>query len=375
MGIGDIGRTGRARVGAEVGVVLERLGELLAVRSGSKDEAERAAAMDELLGYRTASGAGAAPRKVDSYVDCDGRPLWMREVEAPDAGHDGLLVFVHGNTFPAVPDFDLPATGGSLVERFAARGLSSVLFDHRGYGRSYRPRSGPLGVPERTRDLEVVLDHLATARSPRHLSVVALSTGALVTARLLAAGRRDIDSVVLLGPTYLVGDQLGGMIRKLDLARLLNALRGDPGSPYVTFRKSSLVGRLCTGDDDAISRQAVEQFLDACFHVMEGSPSTMTAPVIGFLEPGRSYARGAKLFDAAAFEVPVLVVRGEHDTFCDAECALALTAELCCPRVESHVVPGVKHDFGLYPEGKESAIAAMFDFVVDTWRERDGHGR
>jgi len=99
------------------------------------------------------------------------------------ANHPGgsTVVFVHGKTFPSVPDFDLQVPGAaqthSYMEYLARRGIHCWCFDHRGFGASWKPVEGSLFTSRvRARDLLAVLATVRKA-SPSPLTLVGLSLG------------------------------------------------------------------------------------------------------------------------------------------------------------------------------------------------------
>jgi pimeloyl-ACP methyl ester carboxylesterase len=66
--------------------------------------------------------------------------LYVREkVAAESPPSQGVVLFVHGGTYPSETVFDLPYRDYSWMDRFAEAGLHVFSVDMEGYGRSTRP--------------------------------------------------------------------------------------------------------------------------------------------------------------------------------------------------------------------------------------------
>jgi pimeloyl-ACP methyl ester carboxylesterase len=88
------------------------------------------------------SAPGAPPPLEHFTVPVDGHPVavWARRPAHPRAA----ILFVHGHTWSARPDFDLQVPGEprSVLEAFAARGYAAYALDLRGYGATPRDPTG-----------------------------------------------------------------------------------------------------------------------------------------------------------------------------------------------------------------------------------------
>ena len=179
------------------------------------------------ISYETVWGAARPHEETevsrkDSFVNCSGRPLWLREIVPVVRTNATYLVAVHGNTFPSIADFDLPADEGSLTERLARRGINCCIFDHRGYGRSFKPKPRePNSVSERARDLAAILRFLVEERGAESFVLLGVSTGCTTIASYLEKGAEQVDSAVFFGPTYAVNRHIYKLISKMKLLRTL----------------------------------------------------------------------------------------------------------------------------------------------------------
>ena len=101
-----------------------------------------------------------AAEAIKLTVDADGHPmaLWEKTVANPK----GFILFHHGRTWSALPDFDLQVKGEelSMMDGFNKMGYSVWALDARGYGETPRDASG-WNTPDRAvKDILIVLQYL-----------------------------------------------------------------------------------------------------------------------------------------------------------------------------------------------------------------------
>jgi len=287
----------------------------------------------------------------DEMLSCRGENLFVREIvsDAPRAA--GYALLVHGNTFPSLADFDLPVEGRSLAEHVARSGLDCCIFDHRGYGRSYKPRSlGEVSLAEKVHDLEVVHSYLVERRRAASIHLLGLSTGCQTIAAFLGRAPQAVRSIVLMGPCYSMNAYMEKAMRRLWLGRMVNRMLGRPSDPYVSFSRRALSRRLLAGEEKLIGRDVFDAFVDAALDGWPHGTGRLRSPVLGYPVPAGPVARGGAMYDVCNISLPVLVVRGERDEICCARTVEKLVGDLSTKDVETVVVPDCKHDLHLYPE-------------------------
>lgn len=132
--------------------------------------------------------AAATPTSVKAD---DGHPLtvWVKQGGKKPIG---TLVLVHGRTWSAVPDFDLP--GYSTLDALAARGYTVYAIDLRGYGKTPRDASGWFTVNRGAAD---VLAVIATLKQKPVL--LGWSMGSLVSQLVAQQAPDKLAGVVLYG--------------------------------------------------------------------------------------------------------------------------------------------------------------------------------
>jgi pimeloyl-ACP methyl ester carboxylesterase len=130
------------------------------------------------------------------------------------AGHAGagIVLFVHGATFPASSTFDVPLSGASWMERLARDGFDTYALDLRGYGGSTRPAAmsqPPEANPpfartaDAVRDISAAVDFILARRKATQLTLVGWSWGTTTTAAYAAEHPGKVRALVLVSPVWL----------------------------------------------------------------------------------------------------------------------------------------------------------------------------
>ena len=304
--------------------------------------------------------------RITRTVECDAGPLFVQET-VPETGRDGdYVLFVHGNTFPSSPDFDLCVPGYSFVEHLAARGVSCCMFDHRGYGRSVKPRPGEaVGLEARARDLEAVYWFLRKERGAASITLLGLSTGCNTIAELLGRSRLELRALVLLGPCYLFNDFLSHAANRARLIHALRAVAGREESEYIALPPAMLIRRLYKGEEELIDRRVLDEFLRQSIRSTWPSARKLVSPVLAFPDWKQRYQPMQPMFDAAHLaSAPILMLRGGVDTICDPATARAFldACRAAGGEVTEVCVPERKHDLHLYKK-HDRVFSSIVEFV------------
>jgi len=132
-------------------------------------------------------------------VISDSHPMavWSKGVNEPK----GIILFVHGRTWSAVPDFDLQVEGEdlSLMDGMVAEGYSTYAVDHRGYGETPRDSTEWLTPKVAAKDILNVLRWISKQHNNKKVHLFGWSMGS--TSSLLATQQNseDIASLTLFG--------------------------------------------------------------------------------------------------------------------------------------------------------------------------------
>ena len=273
----------------------------------------------------------------------------------PIAPPVATALFVHGRTFPSVPDFDLQVAGAqstfSFMEYLARRGIHSWCFDHRGFGASWKPPEGEAFTAHvRGQDLLDVVPAIRKS-SPGPLTLVGLSLGCSAVAAAMKRQPKLAERVVLLGPArWKAFGTLQG--RWSWLRSIMKA--GARKSRYITADFPGLEQRLWKGEEARVDRGAFESFVASAIAADPEGPKDRVKALISEVIP---YA------DRPSFRVPVLAIRGSDDDLATDE-DLAAVARFVDPSLlTTRTFPGRKHDLHLYKE-HEDVFAAIADFVL-----------
>jgi len=300
----------------------------------------------------------------DYMVEGESGPLFVREIRPHSRTVSSTALFVHGNTFPSQADFDLPLQGCSYVEYLAGRGITSFIFDHRGYGRSCKPgRDVPVELREKTADLAAVYRFLVDRQRIDSIVLVGLSSGCNTVAEFLAQPHPEVASIAFLGPCYLANPLLLKYRGKVRLLRLARALMGRSSDCYVSFSRAALEKRLYRGEERVVVREAYDAFVDTAIKTTSSGARKLRSPVLGFPPLDIPAKPWAPIFDAKRIDRPLALFRGERDDFCCEETMRRLKADAGTDRVEVKVFADKKHDMHLYRE-HDDIFGALGDFAT-----------
>lgn len=149
----------------------------------------------------TAAGkaAATAERPLERLtVTVDGHPVrvWARR----PAKAQGAVLFVHGRTWSARPNFDLHTPSGSMsiLQAFADRGYAAYAVDLRGYGETPRDATGWLSPTRAAADVKGALEWIA-AREGGKPALVGYSRGSVVSFLTAQTYPQSLSLVVLYG--------------------------------------------------------------------------------------------------------------------------------------------------------------------------------
>jgi len=142
-----------------------------------------------------------------------------------------VVLFVHGNSVPSVPDFDLPYKDYSWMAYLAEAGFDTFAMDHTGYGHSPRPTmDDPCNLDASARglvapasliascdagyghaltssasdwdEIDTVVDYIRALRGVDRVSLIGWSRGGPRTGGYAARHPAKIDKLVLYAPAY-----------------------------------------------------------------------------------------------------------------------------------------------------------------------------
>ncbi len=273
--------------------------------------------------------SGAMPSEIGRAVTADGTELRTRHWPAADPW--AALLIVHG----------LGEQSGRyehVGEHFAAAGIDTYAFDHRGNGGSGGPRGDIDRWSRYHDDLEERLAALRGAADGRPTILYAHSMGGLIAAGYLLADRPRPDMTVLTAPG--LDSTLAGWKKRLApvLARFVPTLSVPNGVPLDSLSRDPEVGRRAKADP------------------LNVKSSTARFGAEAIAEQARVRA-GARRIGG-----PTLILHGLDDGLVPPSSSEVFEG---APGVERRSYPGLRHELHNEPEGP-----AVLDDVVAWLRER-----
>lgn len=278
----------------------------------------------------------SAPVLEHFTVPSDGHPMsvWARRPTAPR----GAVVFVHGLTWSARPDFDLQVPGlqRSVLASFAAEGYAAYAVDLRGYGDTPRDTTGWLTPHRAVADVANVLMWVGQ-QNPRlpAPALVGWSRGACVSMLTAEVRPSAMSALVLFGFVFDPDATFADVEVPVEPQRAKNTAE-DAASDFITPDVTPPI----------VVKSFVEQALKA--------------------DPIRIDLKGDGEYNdlkPSRVRVPTLVIFGEKDPGISMEDAGKFFAKLGTPDRQMIVIPGADHVAQL-EDTHDRWVAAIVDFLT-----------
>jgi pimeloyl-ACP methyl ester carboxylesterase len=155
----------------------------------------------------------------------------MESIRAGERPEGRVVLFVHGNSVPSIPDFDLPYKDYSWMAYLADAGFDTFAMDQSGYGHSPRPMmASPCNMSDEDQkllipsalkstcepehrhrltnsesdwdEIDVVVDHILELRDVDRVSLIGWSWGGIRTGGYAARHPEKVDKLILYAPGY-----------------------------------------------------------------------------------------------------------------------------------------------------------------------------
>jgi pimeloyl-ACP methyl ester carboxylesterase len=277
-----------------------------------------------------------APALEHFTVPSDGHPMsvWGRRAASPR----GAILFVHGLTWSARPDFDLQVPGlqRSVLASFAAQGYAAYAIDLRGYGETPRDSTGWLTPRRAAADVANVLVWIGQ-QHPRlpAPALVGWSRGACISMLTAEIRPTAMSALVLFGFVFDPADTFADTETPEQPQRDKNTTENavsDFITPEVTppIVVHAFVDQALKADPIHIDLKGDGEYND--------------------LKPGR-------------VKVPTLVLFGEKDPGVSLDDAGKFFAKLGTPDRQMVVIPGADHVAQL-EDTHDRWVAAIVGFLT-----------
>lgn len=283
----------------------------------------------------SAEQAARQQRPLEHFtVNSDGIPMavWARRAASPTAA----VLFVHGRTWSARPDFDLQVPGlqRSVLAAFAAQGFAAYAVDLRGYGATPRDESGWLTPKRSAQDINNVLAWIAqqhpTLPKP---TLVGWSRGGAMAGMAAQMAPANISNVVIFGFAF------------------------DPDLKFVSVddekpRKDK--NTAASAESDFISPAVTPPTVIKAFV----EQALKTDPVLVDVKQDDEF----NLFVPAQMSTPTLLMVGSEDPGVTLEEAGKMFARLASKDKQMVVLPGADHAAHL-EDTHDAWVAAVINFI------------
>ena len=260
-----------------------------------------------------------------------GLSLFLRHLPPTAVSPRGVVLYVHGATFPSALSIAHRFDGRSWRDELCAAGFHVWGVDFHGYGHSdpYPAMSDPPDnreplcmADDASAQLGCAVRFVCQHHAAESISIVAHSWGTIVACRFATRCARRVDRLVLFGP----------------IARR----NGRAAQDYPAWRLVSLqdqwqrfAAEVPKGELPVLSRRHFAEWSDGYLDSDPASrtrtPPSVQTPSGPWYDIGRAWA-GDLAYDPACVRAPVAIIRGEWDSMCtDADAAWLFGAFTASP--------------------------------------------
>ena len=250
-----------------------------------------------------------------------GKSLFLRYLP-PTLGDNGVVLYVHGATFPSALSIAHRFDGQSWRDDLVANGFHVWALDLLGFGQSDRyaemayPSEGssPLGrAADAGPQVATALDFISTHHAGRRVSIIAHSWGSMAACRAAVEKAGTIDRLVLFAPIchrnsgHATATAPGWKLVSLeDQWTRFNADTPAGERPVMLERHFAEWG---------------EHYLDSDSQSRTRVPPSVQVPLGPTQEIQEAWS-GQLAYDPGAVSAPVAIIRGAWDSLCtDADAA------------------------------------------------------
>jgi pimeloyl-ACP methyl ester carboxylesterase len=259
--------------------------------------------------------------------------LWRKQLHSRAAAgadaHRGTILFVHGSSVSATPEFDLQLAGkpdASTMDWFARRGYDTWCVDCEGYGHSDKARPVNADVACGADDLAAASAYILERSGATQLLVYGISSGSL-RAGLFAQRHPERVQRLALDALVWTGD---GSPTLAERRKRLADYRASNRRPIDRAFVRSIFTRDHPGTSDLT---VVDAFADAVLALDTSVPTGTYVDMTANLP----------VLDPDQISVPTLIMRGQWDGIAAFEDVARFFARLPNPDKQFIVMPGIAH--------------------------------
>jgi pimeloyl-ACP methyl ester carboxylesterase len=258
------------------------------------------------------------PREVQFHIPSNhaGLSLFLRYLPAnEDVQAKGVVLYVHGATFPSALSIAHRFDGRSWRDELCAAGFHTWALDFHGYGESdtypamSEPPQGkePLCLADdASRQLEQATRFICQHHTVPRISLVAHSWGTIVAGRFAARCPDLVDRLVLFGA---IARRNGGRTTDFPAWRLVS----------LQDQWQRFTSEVPPGECPVLSHRHFaewgERYLDSDPTSRTRTPASVRTPSGPWFDIGRAWA-GDLAYQPERVTAPVAIIRGEWDSMC-----------------------------------------------------------
>ena len=332
-----------------------------------------------LSGGDTAVEAGAREFTLPGGVATNGTAfepsLLVREQTPEGVDRNHPVLYVHGGTFGSANSMMFRFDGISWADELNRAGLSVWAFDFAGFGGSERypamseavpPEGEPLGrADEAARQIERVALAILAETGAQKISIVAHSWGTIASGLFATRRPELVDRLVFFAP-------FARREGRSDAPQSLQSVKSAPRLGAWRFltveeQHKRFVEDVPAGHPPVLREQDfprwAELYLASDATSRSRTPPSVKTPT-GPIADVMSAWSGTLGYDASAIKSPVIIIRGEWDSYStDADAARLLAAMASAPEKKVVRVPQATHLMHL-EEGRRVLHRATVDFLT-----------
>ena len=218
-------------------------------------------------------------------VISDGHPMavWQKK----PINSKGVILFVHGRTWSAVPDFDLQVEGEdlSLMDGMVEQGYSTYALDLRGYGSTPRDSTEWNSPNKAAKDILNVLNWISKNNNNRKIHLFGWSMGSTLSLLATQQNSDHIASLTVFGYWQDLDKRIPETPIDFKLQKMINTAK-NAASDFIV--------------PGSISQKAIDTYVKMA---LKHDP----------LKADWRYVSEYNAIDPSLIDSPVLILQGEHD--------------------------------------------------------------
>ena len=221
-------------------------------------------------------------------VISEGHPMavWQKTANKK-SDKKGIILFIHGRTWSAIPDFDLQVEGEdlSLMDGMLEQGYNTYALDLRGYGATPRDSTEWNSPDKAAQDILNVLNWISLENNNKKVHLFGWSMGSTLSLLATQKNTKDIASLTVFGYWQDLDVNIPADPIDFQLKKSINTAK-NAASDFIV--------------PDSISKKAIDTYVKMALK---------HDPIRADWNNVSEYNN----IDPSLINIPVLILQGEHD--------------------------------------------------------------